>query len=135
MDKSNSIVIDNGTGNTKIGYSDTENPAAIFPTVVGLFDDDYHTGREQLTQKLIGTNALENSEHVDLTFPVERGHVKDVEAMEKIWKHGFQDLLQVDAEEHEVLLSEPTNAISSLREEQIKLFFEEFRVKGYSVYN
>lgn len=69
----------------------------------------------------------------DLTYPIERGIVKNWDAMEKIWHYAFKDELCVDTAEHPVLLTEPILNPKSNREKMVQLMFETFSVPSFYV--
>ena len=76
-----SVVIDNGTGYTKMGYAGNAEPACIIPTVIAVGGSDNKTGT--LTQKgkiddldfYIGDDAISQSKTLTLNNPIRHGQV------------------------------------------------------------
>ena len=76
-----SVVIDNGTGYTKMGYAGNAEPACIIPTVIAVGGSDNKTG--PLTQKgkiddldfYIGDDAISQSKTLTLNYPIRHGQV------------------------------------------------------------
>jgi actin len=108
------VVIDNGTGYTKIGYAGEEAPKQIYKTAVISQDDP-----------------------TNITYPMQYGLIQDWDAMEKVWQHGFKNFLgqSYSAADHPVLLSEVPLAPKSHRERMTQAMFEGFEVPGMFVAN
>lgn len=71
------VVIQHGSGFTKIGLARENTPKFTFPTVVGAATDENTT--------YIGTKAQEKKDVLSLTYPIERGLVKSWDDLEKVW--------------------------------------------------
>lgn len=82
------VVLDNGSGVCKIGFSDDDAPISFFPSLVGSVKHD--SGFEELATK-IGDDAI-NFGGLLLKYPIERGVVTDWDDMEKIWRHAYHKL-------------------------------------------
>lgn len=128
-DSNKTIVIDNGSGLIKAGYSGDEAPCAVFPTLYGLprfvsrEAKDYYVGDEASLKRGI----------LVIKFPIKHGIITDWEMMENIWHHTFYNELKVDPNEHPVLLTETSNNPKENRERMIELMFETFIVPSFSV--
>ena len=76
-----SVVIDNGTGYTKMGYAGNAEPACIIPTVIAVGGGENKSGN--LTQKgkiddldfFIGDEAISHSKSLTLNYPIRHGQV------------------------------------------------------------
>lgn len=102
------VVIDNGTGYTKLGYAGNESPQFIIPTIV-----------ETKTQEIL--------------YPIRNGKIQNWDLMEGYWHKCFFDYLQCNTEESFVLLTEPPHNIPENREKIAEIMFETFDVPG--IYN
>ncbi|MFX0090621.1 MAG: hypothetical protein ACFFBD_02570, partial [Candidatus Hodarchaeota archaeon] len=102
------LVIDNGSGYSKIGFAGEDSPRSVFPTLLGYLksptpmsnvghsDHEYYVGEEvQLLQSVL-----------KVVYPLKRSILTDWGAMEKIWHYIFYTELHVDPSEHPVLLTE-----------------------------
>ena len=107
------IVIDNGSGSIKCGFSSEEAPKSIFPNVISK------------DQTIIGDENLP-----DLIHPVEHGIITKWDEMEKIWQHTFTNELRVNSDERNVLISDPPIAPKINREKITQIMFEKFNVQG-----
>ena len=127
---SKAIVIDNGTGITKSGFSGEDQPRSVFPTLIGIpkygksmidvghFTRDYYIGEEAMQLKGL----------MKFHFPIEHGVVDDWPTMEKIWHYTFYTDLRVDPSEHPVLLTEAPLNPRRNREKMAEIMFETFNV-------
>ena len=123
------VVIDNGTGFMKGGFSGENAPRAVFPTLIGTPKEN-----KLLTDKniprIIGQEALEKIGMANVRAPIEKGVIKDWEDMEIIWHHMLYDELRIAPDEHNIILTDiPLNAPEN-REKTVQMFFEKFNVPG-----
>ena len=123
------VVIDNGTGFMKGGFSGENAPRAVFPTLIGTPKEN-----KLLTDKniprIIGQEALEKIGMANVRAPIEKGIIKDWEDMEIIWHHMLYDELRIAPDDHNIILTDiPLNAPEN-REKTVQMFFEKFNVPG-----
>lgn len=124
------LVIDNGSNTIKAGFNKDETPRSVFRSVLGRIKCIFDSG---VRNKDVFVGNLVNENLHDLTYPIERGIVKNWDAMEKIWHYAFKDELCVDTAEHPVLLTEPILNPKSNREKMVQLMFETFSVPSFYV--
>ena len=120
-----SIVIDNGSGYCKAGFSGEEGPRTVFPTLIGraksqLIGDDF----------FVGLKALEKMSILNLTYPIEHGLVNDWNDMEKILDYLFTTELKVDPSDHNVMITESSINTNPKKEKMAQILFETFNVPG-----
>lgn len=120
------IIIDNGSGLIKAGYSGDEEPRAVFPTVFGIprstgrYPKDYYVGEAWIKRAILA-----------IKLPVKHGIITDWDMMSKIWHHTFYNELSVDPSDHPVLLTETSMNPKENRERMIELMFEKFNVPSF----
>ncbi|KAL2912339.1 Actin-related protein 3 [Polyrhizophydium stewartii] len=144
------VVIDNGTGYTKMGYSGNNDPAFIIPTAIatreapgasaggtvgkaggaasggnvaskrGIDDLDY----------FIGDEAVANGKTYAVSSPIRHGQVDNWDLMEKFHQACLFQYLRCEPEDHAFLLTEPPLNAPENREFTAEIFFESFGVKG-----
>ncbi|TIB73687.1 Actin/actin-like protein [Wallemia mellicola] len=135
------IVIDNGTGWTKMG---------VFPTVMGLPHSQSAAGSSgpgrpsaaskpsHLASKrgiddldfYIGDEAIQNSKSYGLNYPIRHGQIDNWDLMERFWEKSIFQYLRAEPEDHHVLLTEPPLNAPENRESMAEIMFESFNVQG-----
>ncbi|EPS68068.1 hypothetical protein M569_06702 [Genlisea aurea] len=142
------VVIDNGTGYTKMGFAGNVEPCFILPTVVAVNDSSVNQSRSSrgnnwLTQYVtgvmadldfyIGEEALFKSKSnstFHLTYPIKNGQIDDWDAMERFWQQCIFNYLRCDPEDHYFLLTESPLTPPESREYTGEIMFETFNVPG-----
>ncbi|KAK4429738.1 Actin-related protein 3 [Sesamum alatum] len=144
------VVIDNGTGYTKMGFAGNSEPCFIVPTVVTANESSISQPRTSAikTSKLlaqhsagvmadldfsIGDEALSRSKSssiANLTYPIRHGQVDDWDAMERFWQQSIFNYLRCDPEDHYFLLTESPMTPPESREYTGEIMFETFNVPG-----
>jgi len=126
----NPIVIDNGSGITKAGFSGFLQPVLICPTIIGytkykksLRTDtiNYHT--------YIGREADGKRSILDIHSPVKNGTISNWNDMIKIWDYIFTRL-NIESENKKVLLTEPVLNPIKNKEKIIETMFEHFNTSS-----
>jgi len=102
------VVIDNGTGYTKMGYAGNLDPSYLIPSTIatslnkkaGKFENvdlDYY----------IGDEAMAHSKSHQLSYIMKSGQIEDWEGIEKFWHKSIYSYLRCEPEEHRFILTEP----------------------------
>jgi actin len=135
MSDNSAVVMDNGSGESKIGMATKNDPRLIdFPTIVGQHRSDFFINGSD-SKLYIGHDAINKKGSLTFIRPVKRGLIEDWEHMIRIWQYCFNYELKVDPQEHPVLLTEhPTNT-RKIREETMEIFFEKFKVPVFFMAN
>jgi len=125
------VVIDNGSGLVKAGFSSEDKPACVFPSVIG---------RPRIPGVIIGDSAVVVGEGaqkkrgiLSLRYPVEHGIVVNWDDMQTLWQHTFQNELRIDSSEYSVMLTEAALNPKSNRERSVTSLFETFDVPSLSM--
>ncbi|XP_008799925.1 actin-related protein 3-like [Phoenix dactylifera] len=142
------VVVDNGTGYTKMGFSGNVEPCFIIPTAVAVNESflnqsegsnkenwlaQYNAGITADLDFFIGEEAISLSRSsgiYNLSYPIRHGLVENWDTMEKFWQQCIFNYLRCDPEEHYFLLTEsPVNSPED-REYAGEIMFETFNVPG-----
>ncbi|EAL65492.1 hypothetical protein ACTFIW_001593 [Dictyostelium discoideum] len=130
------VVIDNGTGYTKMGYAGNNDPSFIIPTTIATQSSkgkqtaaSQKKGVEDL-DFFIGDEAIANSKTYDMTNPVKHGQIENWTHMEQYWEHCVFKYLRCEPEDHYFLLTEPPLNAPENREFTAEIMFETFNVPG-----
>ena len=106
------VVIDCGSYQCRVGFNDCEKPKAVYHTVV--------------EKELYG--------HKKKTFPIQRSSVTNWDDLESIW-HSLYKVLSTDPSEHPVLLCDSTLSALNEREKMMAIMFDTFNVPSFYVEN
>lgn len=130
MSDSPPVVIDNGTGICKAGLAGSDKPKVVFRSCIGRAKHVRVMGGGALDGGVfIGSKAQEHRGALNISYPMENGIVNNWNDMEKIWSYVYnKQNLNIQSEEHAVLLTEaPLNPFSN-REKAAEVFFESLNV-------
>lgn len=148
------VVLDNGTGFVKCGFSGSNFPASIFPAVVGrpvLRADERMQQQHQaaaggsklpqLKDIMCGDEASQMRQYLQMSYPMENGQVRNWEDMQLLWDYTFTERLALAASgtgkhqqptygDYKILLTEPPLNPTKNRERMTEIMFEQYGFGG-----
>ncbi|CAN1312840.1 Actin-related protein 3 [Linum perenne] len=142
------VVIDNGTGYSKMGFAGNVEPCFILPTVAAVNESFLNQSRASskanwLAQHsagvladldfFIGDEAItksRSSSTYNLSYPIQHGQVENWDSMERYWQQSIFNYLRCDPEDHYFLLTESPLTAPESREYTGEIMFETFNVPG-----
>ncbi|CAF0923219.1 unnamed protein product [Didymodactylos carnosus] len=127
------VIIDNGTGVCKAGFSGEDSPRSAFPALVGR---PRHHGvmlGASTKEAYVGEDAQNRRGILTLQYPIEHGVVTNWEDMERVWSHTFYNELRIAPEEHSCLITEAALNPKINREKMAQIMFETFGVPAVYV--
>ena len=82
---------------------------------------------------MIGDEAAENRNYLQVTQPMEHGIVRNWEDMKLLWDYTFDEKFRVDTRGRKVLLTEPPMNPKVNRQRMAQVMFEEYGFEGVYV--
>eukprot|EP01028_Stygiella_incarcerata_P001108 TRINITY_DN1172_c1_g1_i3.p1 TRINITY_DN1172_c1_g1~~TRINITY_DN1172_c1_g1_i3.p1 ORF type:complete len:464 (-),score=113.70 TRINITY_DN1172_c1_g1_i3:356-1747(-) len=128
------VVIDVGTGFTKMGFGGNLYPDYITPTVISVADAVGRTPSGRGVKGIpeldfsIGDEAISNQAIAQVKYPLRHGQVDDWDLMEKFYEQCYYKYLRCEPEEHLCILTEPPLNAPENREYTAEIMFETFNV-------
>jgi centractin len=127
------VVIDNGSGVLKAGFAGEDLPKSVFPSYVGRPKHVRVMAGAVEGNEFVGSKAEELRGLLRLKYPISHGIVEDWNDIELIWAHLYSKELNVNTEDHPVLLTEAPLNPRKNRERVSEIFFETFNVPALFV--
>ena len=96
-----SVVIDNGTGYTKMGFSGNVEPQYIVPTAVATQECFGPKATHKELSDLdfyIGNEAASHASTHTVDHPIRHGLIENWDDMERLWQRCFFDYLRCEPE-------------------------------------
>ncbi|XP_074603779.1 actin-related protein 3B-like isoform X2 [Brevipalpus obovatus] len=128
------IVIDNGTGYTKLGYAGNTAPQFIIPSSIAI-RETHKVAARRLARGIDDLDFFIGDDCIDVNgysvkYPIRHGIVEDWDLMEKFWEQCIFKYLRAEPEDHCFLLTEPPLNPPENREYTAEIMFESFNVPG-----
>ena len=127
------VVLDNGTGYTKIGYAGNEEPSYLIPSLIAVDSKADLSVASKSTEDFdffIGEEAENAPKSYTKSFPLKHGLIENWTLMEMYWEQAIFKYLRCDPQDHYFLLTEPPMNPPENREYLAEVFFESFNVPG-----
>ena len=126
------IIIDNGSGSIKAGYSDKKIPSVVEQTLLGnirRLKGGCVIGPGVFTT-YFGKDANYRRAILNIEKPIQKGVITNWNQIEKFWDFIMRSKLNADVENSFVMLTETPNNSHSNRVDMCQKMFECFNVKG-----
>jgi len=135
MDLGPPLVVDNGTGYVKVGYAGSNFPEHVFPSIIGrpILRAEERQGNAVIKDIMIGDEAEEHRNYLQITQPLEHGIIKNWEDMRHLWNYTFDEKLKIDPAGRKILLTEPPMNPKANRHKLAQVMFEEYGFGGVYV--
>ncbi len=123
-----SLMIDNGSGMVKAGFSGEDAPCCVFQCIIGRPKYKQIMPISNNKNIYIGDDAKNKRGILKITYPINHGIVSNWDDMEKIWEYIFYNKLDINTQETKVMLTEVPLNPKINREKMIECMFEKFNV-------
>ena len=131
------LVIDNGSGYVKAGWSGSNFPTAIFPSVVGRPILTSQTDLKEIQAKtgktvkdiMVGDECTPFTQILQMNYPMENGQVRNWDDMHLVWNYTW-DKLKCTPKETYVMLTEPPLNPTKNRERMVETMMEQYQFNG-----
>lgn len=139
------IVLDNGSGTIRCGFSADEAPRVCYSNILGkpkYQKIEYLPSDISVNDTFIGDQAQVKRGLLKLRYPIEHGIIEDWNSMEQIWEQVLRndlvkdvndEKLDISFNEHAILLTEQPFTTRKQRERMCEIMFETFGVAGINV--
>ena len=129
-DVHSTIVMVLGSSSIQAGFDQSDSPRCVAPSVVGTPKATVKSIMVGVKNNLeyYGDEAMCNSAFMNLSYPIERGVVKDWKQFDDIINYTFRNHLRVCPEDHSLFITEPPLNPRENREKLCQVFFETYNV-------
>ncbi|KAK8440288.1 hypothetical protein B9J08_03387 [Candidozyma auris] len=138
------VVMDNGTGLTKLGFAGNDSPSFVFPTAIATATSAGKSGKSAGSSALSSKRGLEDLDFFigdealsaatgpkySLSYPIRHGQIENWDHMERFWENSIFKYLRCEPEDHYFLLTEPPLNPPENRESTAEIMFESFNCAG-----
>ncbi|CAG5122234.1 unnamed protein product [Candidula unifasciata] len=131
------VVIDNGTGYTKMGYAGNTEPQFIIPSAIAIKETASvgDTNQKRLGKGVEDLDFFIGDEAINLPsyatkWPIRHGIIEDWDLMERFYEQAIFKYLRAEPEDHYFLLTEPPLNTPENREYTAEIMFESFNIPG-----
>ncbi len=123
------IVIDNGTLFSKIGFAGEDQPRAIIQTLPRspIKIKPSHS-QETLIKSKSPSKPIYEKGLLEGISPIERGIIKDWDAIERFWEYCFYKVLKINPSKYSVILTNTALNTKENKNKMMEIMFEKFNV-------
>ncbi|XP_077967800.1 uncharacterized protein LOC120325886 isoform X2 [Styela clava] len=119
------VVVDLGSYEIKAGFAGEYLPAFEYRTVIGNWGSHLGEGfQNKLDDTFFGDEAMSKHTMITRRYPIQGGEVTDWKDLEKMLDYTFSKLLEIDAKDHPVLITEPSTINKRQRERKLEIIME-----------
>ena len=121
----------------KVGYAGSNFPehGASFKTTSykPILRAEERVGTSIIKDIMVGDEAAENRNYLQVTQPMGHGIIRDREDMKHLWDYTSDEKLRVNTQGKKILLTEPPMNPKANRQRMAQVMFEEYGFQGVYV--
>lgn len=139
------IVLDNGSGTIRCGFSADETPRVCYSNILGrpkYKKIEYLPSDISMNDTFVGNQAQLKRGLLKLEYPIDHGNIENWNSMELIWENvlkrdlgrGINDeKIDISYNEHAMLITEHPFTTRKQREKMCEIMFESFGLNAINV--
>lgn len=128
------VVLDSGSGTTKVGYAGEDAPRSVFPSVTAR-------SRGQDKTLYVGQQVFDAPSDAKLIskYPIERAIPEDWTSLELLWEHTLRNELECNTEEIALCITDAPMSVEraqqtmQMRRKMAEVAFEQLGVKALTI--
>lgn len=117
------IVIDNGGCSIKVGLVGQEKPPRVVPNCI------VKSGADKKGYLGDQVDSIKDISSLTVRRPIEKGYIINWDAQREIWNHVFKNVLKVDTEGCDLVITEPLFTLPSIQGALDEVLFGEYRFR------
>ena len=138
MERNSIVILDNGSGYLKAGFSHEQIPSCTIPSLVGrpMLRYEEHIDTFEIKPIMIGDEVIPVRSMLEIKHPIKEGIIEDKDEMELLWRYALVNKLGLDSSNFKnlkVLLTEaPMNPMKN-KEIMAEILFEKIGIGAFNI--
>lgn len=138
MEKNSVVILDNGSGYLKAGFSNQQIPYFNIPALVGrpMLRYEEHIESFEIKPIMIGDEVIPVRSMLEIKHPMKEGIIEDKEDMELLWRYCLQTKMGIDQSEFPnikcMLTEAPMNPLKN-KEIIAEIIFEKLGIGFFNI--
>lgn len=136
MEKNQIVILDNGSGYLKAGFSTDPIPLYTIPALVGrpMLRYEEHIESFEIKPIMIGDQVIPVRSMLEIKHPMKEGIIEDREEIELLWRYALNEKMGIESYEGlKIMMTEaPMNPIKN-KETIAQILFEKMGVGYFNI--
>lgn len=132
------VILDNGSGYLKAGFSTDQIPSYTIPALVGrpMLRYEEHIETFEIKPIMIGDQVIPVRSMLEIKHPMKEGIIEDKEDMELLWRYALNDKMGIDQSELKnlkIMMTEAPMNPNKNKEIMAEILFEKMGVGYFNI--
>jgi actin-related protein 2 len=132
------VILDNGSGYLKAGFSTDQIPSYTIPALVGrpMLRYEEHIDAFEIKPIMIGDQVIPVRSMLEIKHPMKEGIIEDKEDMELLWRYALNDKMGIDQSELKnlkIMMTEAPMNPNKNKETMAEILFEKLGVGYFNI--